>query len=48
VDLDKHQDVIKEFCRVEQTKIGNILDAQDYLGIWYLAIVLDEKSGIQN
>lgn len=27
VDLDKHDDVIKEYCRVEQTKVGSILDA---------------------
>ena len=44
VDLDKHEDVIKEYCRVEQTRLGSILDAQDYLGTWYLAIVVEEKS----
>lgn len=26
-DLDKYNDVIKEYCRVEQTHVGNILDA---------------------
>jgi hypothetical protein len=27
-------------------QVGNILDAQDYLGNWHLAIVIDEKSKI--
>lgn len=27
VDLDKHDDVVKEYCRVEQTHVGNIVDA---------------------
>ncbi len=35
--------MIKEFCRVEQTRAGNILDAQDYLGSWYLAIIVEES-----
>lgn len=43
--LEKYEDVIKDFCRVEQTHVGNILDAQDYLGSWYLAIIIDEKNG---
>lgn len=30
---------------MEQTRLGNILDAQDYLGTWHLAIVVEEKSG---
>ena len=29
--------------RVEQLKSGNILDAQDYLDKWHLAIVVEEK-----
>ncbi len=29
---------------MEQTRIGHILDAQDYLGGWYLAIIVDEKN----
>ncbi len=28
---------------VEQLLVGNILDAQDYLGAWHLAIVIDAK-----
>lgn len=45
VDLDKHSDVIKSYCRVEEVGVGNILDAQDYLGVWHLAIVIKEKNG---
>ncbi len=40
VDLEKYQDVIKQYLRVEQTQVGNIIDAQDYLGNWHLAIVM--------
>lgn len=47
IDLDKHSDIIKEYCRVEQLRVGNILDAQDYLESWYLAIVLEEKNESQ-
>jgi hypothetical protein len=43
--LEKYEDVIRDYCRVEQTHVGNILDAQDYLGSWYLAIIIDEKNG---
>lgn len=43
-DLDKYNDVIKEYCRVEQTRAGHIIDAQDYLGSWYLAIIVEEWS----
>lgn len=45
MDLDKHGDVIRDYRRVEQTRVGNILDAQDYLENWHLAIVIDEKNG---
>lgn len=45
MDLDRHADVIKDYCRVEQTRVGSILDAQDYLGNWHLAIVIKEKAG---
>lgn len=40
--------MIKEYCRVEQTHVGNILDAQDYLGSWYLAIVIEELNGTRS
>ena len=28
---------------IESLPVGSILDAQDYLGVWHLAIVIDEK-----
>lgn len=28
---------------LEQLKVGSILDAQDYLSNWHLAIIIDEK-----
>lgn len=42
--VSKYDDVIKDYCRVEQTRVGHIVDAQDYLGSWYLAIIIDEKN----
>ena len=45
IDLDKFEDVIREYCRVEQIYLGNILDAQDDYGSWHLAIVVEEKGG---
>ena len=45
MDLDKHPNILKEYCRVEQTRVGMVLDAQDYLGSWYLAAVVEEKNG---
>jgi len=32
---------------VEMLRVGNILDAQDYLGNWYVAIVIDESGPTQ-
>jgi hypothetical protein len=31
--------------RVENLKLGNVLDAQDYLDNWHLAIVVDDNLG---
>ncbi len=45
MDLDKHDDVVRDYCRVEQTQLGNILDAQDDYGTWHLAIVVEDKVG---
>jgi hypothetical protein len=44
VDLNKNKDVLLDFIKVEQVHMGTILDAQDYLGNWYLAIVIDDLS----
>jgi hypothetical protein len=43
----KYDDVIKDYCRVEQTRVGHILDAQDYLGSWHLSIIIDEKNHLK-
>lgn len=43
-NLDKHHDVIKEPCNLVQTHLGNILDAQDYIGTWHLAVIVDENN----
>ena len=44
----KIDDVIKDYCRVEQTRVGHILDAQDYLGSWHLSIIIDEKNHLKS
>ncbi len=36
--------IITEPKPVDQLKKGNIVDAQDYIGVWRLAIVLEEKT----
>ena len=38
------QDIIRQTTTIEKLKVGDILDAQDYLGSWYLAIVIEEVS----
>ena len=51
--IDEHTLIQKEIqsfpeCVIEQNplceslRVGNILDAQDYLGNWHCAIVVDE------
>lgn len=40
--------MVKDYCRVEQTHVGNIVDALDYLENWHLAIVVEEKSAPKN
>lgn len=35
--------VTAEGVTMQSLRVGNILDAQDYLGGWYPAIVIDEK-----
>lgn len=35
--------VLEEGVSVAALRVGNIIDAQDYLGSWYPAIVIDEK-----
>ena len=34
---------LEEGVSVAVLRVGNIIDAQDYLGSWYPAIVIDEK-----
>jgi hypothetical protein len=34
---------LEEGISVTALRVGNIIDAQDYLGSWYPAIVIDEK-----
>lgn len=38
------QDIVRESTSIENLKLGDIIDAQDYLGDWYLAIIIDEVS----
>lgn len=35
-----------KFVRVKDLQNGNILDAQDYLDKWHLAIVVEEKEDV--
>ena len=38
------QDIIRNPTTIQDLKLGDILDAQDYLGSWYLAIVIEDSS----
>lgn len=39
--------MLETVITVEQLRVGNILDAQDYLGNWHVAIVIDENGPTQ-
>ena len=43
-DFTDMQDIVRESTSIENLKLGDIIDAQDYLGDWYLAIIIDEVS----
>jgi len=44
VDFEKHTDILRDYCKVEMTNVGCILDAQDQYGTWHLGVVLDTKN----
>ena len=44
IDFEKHSDVLKQYQRVEQVPVGQIIDAQDQYGAWHLGIVIDERN----
>jgi hypothetical protein len=44
-DMQAHPECIHNVSHeltVEELRVGNILDAQDYLGNWHVTIVIDE------
>ena len=43
--IDQQQDILTQPFTFRETKVGHILDAQDYLESWYLAIVVDADIG---
>jgi len=43
-DFSDMKDIIRKTTTIGELKLGDILDAQDYLGSWYLAIVIDDIS----
>lgn len=43
-DFSDMKDIIRKPSLIEELKMGDILDAQDYLGSWYLAIVIEDTS----
>jgi hypothetical protein len=45
-EIQSHPEFVTEasISTVESLRVGNILDAQDYLGNWHCAIVVDESS----
>lgn len=43
-DFTDMQDIVRQTTAIDKLRLGDILDAQDYLGSWYLAIVIDDIS----
>ncbi len=43
--IDQQHDILTQPFTFWETKVGHILDAQDYLESWYLAIVVDADIG---
>ena len=44
LDLQGGDDIVNDERPISQLHVGNILDAQDYLGSWHLSIVIDDGS----
>lgn len=43
-DFTDMEDIIRATTTIEELRLGDIIDAQDNLFNWYLAIVIDENS----
>jgi hypothetical protein len=48
MSIEKPDDIVTKSIDLSQTRVGHILDAQDYFQQWYLAIVIDREDGESN
>ena len=48
LDVAGSEDIVDDERILSSLRIGNILDAQDYLGTWHLSIVIDDGTSATN
>ena len=48
LDVAGSEDIVDDERILSSLRIGNILDAQDYLGTWHLSIVIDDGTSTTN
>lgn len=48
LNLTTSDDIVNEERPLAQLRLGNILDAQDYLGSWHLSIVISEGANAES
>ena len=48
LDVAGSEDIVDDDRILGSLRIGNILDAQDYLGTWHLSIVIDDGTSATN
>ena len=48
LDVAGSEDIVDDDRILSSLRIGNILDAQDYLGTWHLSIVIDDGTSATN
>ena len=48
LDLQSADDIVEDARPLSALRVGNILDAQDYLGSWYLSIVIEDGTSTES
>jgi len=44
LNLHSQDDIVRDERPLSSLRVGNILDAQDYLGSWHLSIIIEDVS----
>ena len=48
LDLQSTDDIVEDGRPITALRVGNILDAQDYLASWHLSIVIDDGTSTES